>query len=144
MITKDYIDIKKNLGTVYKTASDIKNQHTYIPGYKPSIVHKTDDNKLLIERTAELNGKTMKWKSLAVLNKNKSIEFEQLEGRLKGMKITWLFNKFDDFTRVTIIHDFHLNIPVFSYLLERFIAKPKIDKITKNVLIGLKNKLENN
>ena len=91
MITQDFIVIKKRLPEVYKTAQDIKNQHEYIPGYKPSkIVETKEDGRLIIERTAEMDGKIMKWKSIAEFDENKTIKFEQLEGKLKGMKINWL------------------------------------------------------
>ncbi len=142
MITQDFIVIKKRLPEVYKTAQDIKNQHEYIPGYKPSkIIETKEDGRLIIERTAEMDGKIMKWKSMAEFDENKTIKFEQLEGKLKGMKINWLFEETGEETKVTIIHDFKLKIPLLGWFAERFIAKPKIDRITRNVLTGLKNKL---
>lgn len=143
MITQDFIVIKKRLPEVYKTAQDIKNQHEYIPGYKPSkIVETKKDGKMVIERIAEMDGKIMKWKSMAEFDENKTIKFEQLEGKLKGMKINWLFEETGEETKVTIIHDFKLKIPIAGWFAEKFIAKPKIDKITRNVLHGLKNKVE--
>ena len=87
MITNDSIIIKRSLSEVYKVAQDIENSHTYISGYKPSKLIKTKDGEIIVERVAEIKGKIMKWKSKVEFNINKTIEFEQIEGRLKGMKI---------------------------------------------------------
>ncbi len=144
MITKDDIIIRKDLTSVYRVASDIKNQHTFIPGYLPSKILKWDNNEFIVERTAKMGKKILKWKSKGKLVKNKFIEFIQLEGRLKGMKIKWLFEELsNNTTKVTIIHNFKISYPVVGLIAGIFIAKPTINKITRNVLIGLKNKVEN-
>ncbi len=142
MITQDSIIIEKPLTEVYKVASDIENSHRYLPGYKPSKVIKTENDQIIIEREAQIKGRVMKWKSLAKFNKNKSIEFEQIEGKLKGMKIVWLFKYVPRGTELTIIHKFKIKIPIFGWLLSYFIAKPRIDNLTRRVLIGLKNYTE--
>ena len=97
---------------------------------------------MIVERVAEIKGKIMKWKSKVKFNINKTIEFEQIEGRLKGMKIEWLFEEVPEGTKLTITHRLSLNPPVLGWILSKFIAKPAIDKLTRNVLLGLKNKLE--
>jgi len=143
MITRDSIKINEKIDKVYKVARDIERQHEYISGYSPSkIVAAVDNGGIIIERTAVLNGKLMKWKSKAEFEENKTIKFEQLEGKLKGMKIDWLFNESDEGTEVEIVHDFKLKIPVIGWFAEKFIAKPKIDAITRNVLVGLKSRVE--
>jgi ribosome-associated toxin RatA of RatAB toxin-antitoxin module len=139
MITKDVIVIDEDLNKVYSIASDIDKQHEFIPGYKPSkIIGRTEEGALIVERTAEIDGKEMKWQSSAEFIENKAINFKQLEGKLKGMDIIWEFESVDEGTKITIEHDFKLNIPVIGWLAERYIAKPKIDKITRGVLEGLK------
>lgn len=143
MITRDFIVINRKLKEVYRVAKDIKNQHEYIPGYKPAeIIETREDGTLVVGRTALMDGKMVKWKSLAEFDENRAIRFEQLEGRLKGMKIEWLFEEAGAATKVTITHDFRLNIPLAGWLAERFVAKPKIDRITRSVLEGLKAKME--
>lgn len=144
MITKDFIIINKSLPEVYKIASDIEKQHEYIPGYKPArIIEKKEDGEILIERIAEIKGKIMKWQSTAKFKENKKIEFKQIQGRLKDMKIEWLFEEIHGGTKITITHDFKLSRPIIGWFLEKFIAKPTINKLTKNVLSGLKKKMEN-
>ncbi|MFW6134214.1 MAG: type II toxin-antitoxin system RatA family toxin [Elusimicrobiota bacterium] len=144
MITQDSVIIKKSLPEVYRIAKDVKNQHKYIPGYKPSeIVEQYEDGKIVVRRFAKLKNKEMTWKSLANFNENSSIDFKQLEGRLKGMEIHWLFNETPQGTEVIIIHDFKINKPVIGWFMEKYFAKPKIDMITSNVLAGLKKYAEN-
>ena len=143
MITRDSIIINDKIEKVYAVARDIEKQHEYIHGYSPAkIIEKKEDGKIVIERVAELHGKVMKWKSIAEFEENKAIRFEQIEGKLKGMKIEWLFQSINEGTRVEIIHDFSLKIPALGWFAERYIARPKIDGLTRNVLVGMKNKIE--
>jgi len=144
MITTDSIIINARLSKVYATARNIEKQHEFIPGYKPAEVFKSAEGHLIVNRIAEIGGKTMKWQSIVLFNENRSIEFEQIEGRLKGMTISWLFEEVPEGTRLTITHSLKLVIPVLGYFIERFAAKPAIDKLTTNVLKGLKNKMEGN
>ncbi|MFH1369043.1 MAG: SRPBCC family protein [Elusimicrobiota bacterium] len=142
MITKGSIIIKESFFKVYAVACDIEHQHEFIPGYEPAVISKTNDGKMVIQRTAALNKKKMTWKSTAEFAPNKFILFKQIEGRLKGMEIEWLFDAVDEGTMLTITHTLRLNIPIIGRFIETYIAKPAIDKLTSNVLKGLKNKME--
>lgn len=142
MITKEQIIIRKQLSQVYETAQALERQHEFIPGYKPAIVTKTPDGTTTVQRTAVINGKEMKWISSVEFEQGRTIRFKQIEGRLKGMLIEWLFEEVPEGTRLTITHNLHLNIPLIGWLAERLIAKPSIDRLTANVLHGLKDKME--
>jgi ribosome-associated toxin RatA of RatAB toxin-antitoxin module len=143
MITKDSIIIKGNVKKVFKIARDIENQHLYIPGYEPArIITRRKDGRLVIERTAVLKDRKMSWRSLVRFVNGKAIEFEQIEGRLKGMKIEWLFRGRNGKTELTITHELTLKPPLIGWFVERLAAKPAIDRLTRNVLTGLKNHVE--
>lgn len=143
MIIKDSILIRKKLQDVYKVARDVENQHKFIPGYSPAkILERKDNSNMTIERTAVVDGKIMNWKSTAEFVTDDAIRFVQIEGALKGMKIDWKFRESGEGTEVEIVHDFNLNIPLVGWLAERFVARPKIEKITRNVLAGLKSRME--
>jgi ribosome-associated toxin RatA of RatAB toxin-antitoxin module len=142
MITEDSIFISAKLPLVYSIACDLEKQHEFIPGYKPAEIRKEADGSMIVTRNAEINGKVMTWKSAVSFRDNRSIDFEQVEGRLKGMRIRWLFTEAPGGTHLTITHDLKFHVPVIGWLAERMLAKPAIDKLTANVLKGLKSRIE--
>ncbi len=139
MIAKDSIDINMILPEVYRWAANIEEQHLYIPGYHESKIMVEADGAKTVHRIAELDGKTMKWKSKVKFTQDKKIEYVQIEGRLVGMKVLWTFEvPKQGWTRVTITHTYNLKIPLIGWLIERYKIKPIVDKMTRNTLEGLK------
>ncbi|MHB9155826.1 MAG: type II toxin-antitoxin system RatA family toxin [Endomicrobiales bacterium] len=142
MITRDSMFIRAALPDVYACARDLEKQHEFIPGYMPAEVTVTDAGETVVTRAAEIDGKTMRWRSRVFFRENVSIGFEQIEGRLKGMKIEWLFEQAPGGTKVTIVHDVRLKVPLLGRVIERLAVKPVIDRLTAGVLAGLKRRME--
>jgi ribosome-associated toxin RatA of RatAB toxin-antitoxin module len=138
------IIINANLEKIYKLAQAVERYPEFIPVYKKSKIIGRENGKIIIERAALINQRIMRWKSKAWFDYNKSIEFEQIEGRLKGMRVKWFFEQLPNGTKVTIIHIFKLHIPLVGWFLEKLVARPRIEKTAGNVLIALKNKIEKN
>ena len=139
---EDSIIVKDNLERVYDISRDVEKYPEFIPGYLESRVEGSREGKLIIKRVAWVKEKQLTWRSMASFQKNSCIEFEQIEGRLKGMKAKWLFEKAPEGTKVVITHDFRLGLPVIGWFKERLIAKPAVSKVARTVLRALKTKVE--
>ncbi len=140
--TQNSIIINAHLEKIYHLAQAVEKYPEFIPGYKESKIIGRENGKIIIERAASINNRLIRWKSKAWFNPYKSIEFEQIEGKLKGMKVEWFFEQIPGGTKVTIIHIFKLNIPLIGRFLEKTVARPRIEKMTDTVLTALKNKIE--
>ena len=142
--TENFITIYADLEKVYRLAQEVEKYPEFIPGYKESKIVGQEKGKIIIERAALINKKLNRWKSKAWFNLNRSIEFEQIEGRLKGMKVEWLFERIPGGTKLTIIHTFKIKVPPIGWFIEKVIARPRIEQITENVLTAFKNRIEGN
>ncbi|MCK4533369.1 SRPBCC family protein [bacterium] len=140
--TQNSIIINAHLEKIYHLAQAVEKYPEFIPEYKESKIIGRENGKIIIERAASINNRIVRWKSKAWFNHNKSIEFEQIEGKLKGMKVKWFFEQISGGTKVIIIHIFKLNIPLIGWFLEKLVARSRIEKMTDTVLTALKNKIE--
>jgi len=141
---KDEIIINRAVEDVFRAALEVEKYSEFIPGYKENILSRDDKGEMTVKRTAEVGGKIMTWKSKFSYDEaGKSLYFEQIEGRLKGMKIFWnLKAEGQDKTRLEIIHVIDLKIPVIGGLVEKFAVAPKVNALTRTVLESFKRKME--
>ncbi|MCK5535030.1 SRPBCC family protein [bacterium] len=136
------IIINADLEKIYQLAQAVEKYPEFIPEYKESKIIGRENGKIIIARAALINQHLMRWKSKVWFSPNKSIEFEQIEGKLKGMQVKWTFEQIPGGTKVTILHLFKLNIPLIGWFLEKLVARPRIEKTARNVLISLKKRIE--
>ena len=144
MATSHHIEtsiiIKGKLEDVYALAEDVERYPEFIPGYKGEVLSK-EGNKSTLQRVVEIMGNQITWKSVATFQKNEwMIEFEQIEGPLKGMIAKWIFERVPEGTKSIIVHDFELERPILGWTIEKIIET--VSAITRNTLEGLKKKLE--
>lgn len=139
---EDSIIIKGELEDIYNLAQQVERYPEFIPGYLESRIVEFRDGKPVIKRVTLVNGKPLGWRSIASFQKNGLIEFEQIEGRLKGMRAKWIFEEVPEGTKVVITHDFKLNLPVIGWFMEILVAKPAVSRVAQTVLEALKRKIE--
>ena len=142
MHLEDSIIINATRERAFQLARDVEHYHEFVPGYKPGRLRKESNNRLIIEREAEVGGKLEKWESAVNIYPPNKIEFTQTKGKLKGMKVRWTLEELGAKTRVSITHDFSFKIPLLGWILETFAVAPRVNKTTAGVLRGLKSKLE--
>jgi ribosome-associated toxin RatA of RatAB toxin-antitoxin module len=134
------IVIKSKLEDVYALAEDVESYPEFIPGYEGSKVLSREENKATIERVAEIMGNQITWKSVATFHQNESIEFEQIEGPLRGMIAKWTFQQAPEGTKIVITHDFKLKTPIPGWQTESIIEG--VSGTADTALKSLKKKVE--
>jgi len=139
---EDSIVIRGELKNIYNVARDVESYPKFIPGYLESKIVEFREGKPVIKRVTLVKGKPIAWRSIASFQSDKSIEFEQIEGRLRGMKARWIFEEVSEGTKVIITHDFTLGPPLIGRFLETFVAKPAVSRMAKTVLEALKKFIE--
>lgn len=125
--TENIIIINENINKVFEVAVDFERYPEFIPTYKEIKVVKKEGNKMIVERKSVVGKKEVKWRSSVIIEPNKSITAEQLEGPIPGMKIEWLFEEIEGKTKITLIHNFeYKKIPVIGHIIGKLIvAKTK-------------------
>lgn len=141
--TVNSILIKADLNRVFSVAADMEKYPEFIPSYKEVKVVSREGNKMIVERIGQVGKKTVKWKSCVMLEPNKSIYAEQLEGPIKGMQIQWLFEDTRDGVKITLTHDFeYKKIPLIGSLIGKLIVAKIVKQMADETLKGIKIKVE--
>jgi ribosome-associated toxin RatA of RatAB toxin-antitoxin module len=139
---EDSVIINEKIRKVYEIAENVENHPKVIPYFKSVRILDQNGNMKLVKRTAEINGKTHSWIGKLIYYKDHVIEYEQIDGPLKGMTGKWIFGNEDNHTKLTITHNIKME-GVLGRLLE-LVAKNIVGKSAKNTLTSIKNYAENN
>lgn len=136
------ITINEDVNKVFELASDFEHYPEFIPTYKEVKIIEREGNKMIVERKSLVKTKEIRWRSCVVIEPNKSIKAEQLEGPIPGMKIEWLFEKIDGRTKITLIHIFeYKKIPLIGHIIGKLIVANIVYKMAEETLMGIKNKV---
>ena len=140
---EDSVIIDANVQDVYKVAEDVEKHPIVIPYFKSVKVLDKNENMKLVKRTAEINGKQRSWIGRLIYHENRMIEYEQVDGPLKGMTGEWIFGDLTDHhqTKLTITHN--INSPGFlmGKILGPFL-KRIVGKSARNTLTCIKQYME--
>jgi ribosome-associated toxin RatA of RatAB toxin-antitoxin module len=136
------IIIHRGIDIVYKIAEEINKFPDFMPHVKTSKITKKKGNKRQVEMSAVVNGIKSHWISASTLKKNTSIKYSQIKGFCKTMGGEWLFEKVQEGTKITLIHNFDVGLPVIGRLIERLIVKKWVDKHSRLILGAIKTKAE--
>lgn len=133
------IVIDENLEKVYAIA------HTYprfVDFYKKKDVVFESQEKIIVRMASSFYGIVLNWEGEGIKNKDKSINFTQTKGLLKGLRADWVFEPQDNKTKVTIRAELRTNFwmgEMFGKILGSLFVPNTLIKI----LSSLKNAVEN-
>jgi ribosome-associated toxin RatA of RatAB toxin-antitoxin module len=136
------IIIKSTIDKVYEIAEKIEKFPEFMPHVKTSNIIKKHGNKREVEMTAVVNGIKSHWISASTTEKNKRIRYSQVKGFCKLMGGEWLFEKVPEGTKITLIHNFDVGLPIIGNLIGRLIVKKWVDKYSRLTLGAIKEKAE--
>lgn len=139
---EDSILINQDIATTFKVAKDIEMLSDFIPEYKGVKILSQEDNRMVLEAKIKILGLTINYISIGVIEENESIKYEQIKGPLKGLQTEWKFDKIEQVTKLTIIHDIDIKIPLMSNLIGRLIYALFIKRLANEVLVNMKKKIE--
>ncbi|OGX23599.1 MAG: hypothetical protein A3J51_06680 [Omnitrophica WOR_2 bacterium RIFCSPHIGHO2_02_FULL_45_21] len=135
------IVIDRELEKVYAVAETYPR---FVDFYKEKEIIFENQSKIVVKICSSFYGKILKWEGEGIKYKNKSIDFTQTKGLLKGLRATWLFEGLNKkSTRATIRTQFNFQF-FFGKLFEKVIGSLLIPKTTANILSCLKNTVESN
>ncbi len=89
------------------------------------------------EIASSLLGFPITWIGKGLKKPYSQIKFIQLKGLLKGLQAKWYFEGFPGVTKVTIVTQYKLDIPVFGKFLEHLLLL-KVRRTTRAILSDLK------
>lgn len=133
---KSSLRICRPLEEVFKQA---ESYPAFVGFFHKKETKSSSDSFLSVEVGMKRYGLTFEWAGEGVKTKNKSIDFTQTKGLLKGMKARWTFTPIHDHeTEVAIEADFEMKIPVAGFILERAFSGLLVEKTTQRILSELK------
>ncbi len=142
---EDSILISKDLTSVFQVARDIENLSNFIPEYKNVKCLDGKNEEIILEAKIQLLGLIpTTFISSGVIKENESIKYKQIKGPVKGLQTEWRFEKIDKKTKLSIIHDLNIKIPLIGRLIERLVYALFLRNLAKEVLLCMKKKLEEN
>jgi|GEM_PF-1282157 len=146
MTTLDYrIEIAKPLTEVYNLACQVERQPEFIPDYLSCAVIAEDQERKLLERSAKIRGKVIRWESWVRFQPNEGVYFTHKGGRLDGMQVQWRFAAANSHhTQMTITQKFHVRhwLPGVGPFLEQRVFGPKLKDMAQRVIQNFKKACE--
>lgn len=126
--------INQNLEKVYAIAETYPE---FVSFYKEKKILFQDERILTVKMSASFYGVVLTWKGEGIKTKNKSIEFSQTQGLLKGLKAIWIFERLENnLTKVTI--KTIINFNSIGKMFEKIIVNLLVSKTTSKILSSLK------
>lgn len=142
MHLEDKILINCPSGRLYQLVSDVEGHSRLLPGYIESRIVSENKAPCIVQREAIINGQRRRWKSEVSFQPERSLAFQQIEGPLAGMQVLWELVPEGEMTWLKIIHDVNVRSWWKKWWMERWVAKPSIEKTARAVLEALKTSCE--
>jgi ribosome-associated toxin RatA of RatAB toxin-antitoxin module len=142
MRLEDNILIDCSLPGLYELISDVEHHKDLLPGYRESRIVDRHDDVIVLQREAIIHGRLRRWKSEVSMEEDHGLQFRQLEGPLEGMRVFWDLEPKGPRTELRIIHEVDVTPWWKKWWIERFIAKPAIEKTARIVLEAIKQAAE--
>ncbi len=139
---KDSIEVHCSVDHLYGVISDVERHASLLPGYIESRIVERRSEGAVVQREAMIHGRRRRWLSLVHWEPNVGLHFEQLEGPLQGMRIQWLIAPATQGASLCIRHDVHVRPWWKRWWMERWVAKPAIEKTARLVLKAIKSVAE--
>jgi ribosome-associated toxin RatA of RatAB toxin-antitoxin module len=136
------IVIKSDIDKVFEIAEKIEKFPEFMPHVKTARIIKKQGNKREVEMTAVVNGMKSNWISASTTEKKKKITYKQVKGFCKAMGGEWLFEKNPEGTKITVIHNFEVGLPIIGNLIGLIVVKKWVNKYSYLTLGAIKEKAE--
>lgn len=133
------IVIDEDLERVYAIAQTYPR---FVNFYKNKDVIFESQEKIVARMAYSFYGIVFNWEGEGVKNKNKSINFTQTKGLLKGLRASWVFEPQDNKTKVIIRTELRFN-SFFGKIFEKPLGFIFIPNTLTKILLSLKNSVEN-
>ena len=137
--TESVIVIDENLERVYAIAQTYPR---FVNFYKKKDVIFESQERIVARMAYSFCGIVLSWEGEGVKNKNKSINFTQTKGLLKGLRANWIFEPQDNKTKVIIRSELRFN-SFLGKICEKPLGFLFIPNILTKILLSLKNCAEN-
>jgi len=130
---KESIIIHEKLNMVFEKAQDIATSLKHVSAYKNQ-----QGDKITHRSIISLWGIPVSYTSETVIKKNESIQHEQINGPLVGLKTEYWFDAVGEGTRVAINHQIDMKIPLIGKWMEGIVYAMVIRSLAKKCLSQLK------
>lgn len=139
----DAVTMKAPPEAVSAIARDIEGYSDLIPEYRGSRILRQDESGTMVERQGRILGVPARWVSRARIVSDDRVEFEQLEGLLKGMRTTWQIRPQGEGTHLEITHVYSPRLPLLGDLVARHIVhRLVVGPLARKILNSIKARVE--
>jgi ribosome-associated toxin RatA of RatAB toxin-antitoxin module len=123
MRTENTIVMRSPIQKVFDLAADVSRWPDLLPHYRWVRTHWHEGDTSVVEMAALRSGIPVKWTSVQQLSRHTNrIYYKHIGGITRGMWVEWSLAPVDGGTRVAIIHDMTLLVPVVRSLLGKWIT----------------------
>lgn len=123
MRTENTIVVQSPMDRVFRLASEIGRWPDLLPHYRWVRSFLQTGDTSVVEMSAFRSWIPVKWTSVQQLSRpNNRIYYKHIGGLTKGMWVEWNLEPTDNGTRVTIIHDLTLSLPVVRSFIGKWIV----------------------
>lgn len=139
--TTESVIIDSKLENVYAIA---ETYPVFVSFYKVKEIIAENQERMAVRISSSFYGKILSWEGEGTKDKNKSIDFVQTKGLLKGLRAYWIFEDLKNKkVKVTISAKLD-SYSLWGRIFAKIIAVILIKKTTYRILQSLKKAAENN
>jgi ribosome-associated toxin RatA of RatAB toxin-antitoxin module len=145
MHTENSIVIKGSVEEVFEMVRNIEGHQEFMPDFNKTKIYTEESDKIVFKRSIKIaNIIPITWKSVAKIERNKSIQLEHIEGIGRGLRTEWRFKPIKEGAEVVIVHNLDgLKVPVIKSSIGKFVIwNLLLKKICNKMLKNLKEKVE--
>jgi ribosome-associated toxin RatA of RatAB toxin-antitoxin module len=122
-VTATSIDISAPAAAVYELAAATARWPLILPHYRYVRVHARDGERQIVEMAAWRHIFPLRWVAEQINDPRRPhIAFRHIAGPTRGMDVEWIFQSFEEHTRVTIVHRLDFAFPVFAAFLGKYVV----------------------
>lgn len=145
MKTLNVINMSADPDTVFRTAANVADWPRILPHYRWVKILGADVGGEIVEMAAKRSGIPVKWLSvMSTDSERRRIWFTHIGGLTRGMDVVWSIDSDNDGTRVSIVHELTLDVPIVRSFPGKIITgKVFVEHIADQTLRYMKEWVEN-
>lgn len=123
MQTIDQITVRANPDAIFRLAADIEDWPRFLPHYRWVRVIEQRSEGRVVEMAARRGVMPVKWTSLQWLDPSaRRVYYRHVGGATRGMRVEWKIEPRGGITRVLLVHDLTLDVPLVRSMPGRVIV----------------------
>lgn len=135
--------VKCERSKIYPILKDMERYPEFMHDLRSVKVIERSDNTTITQWDSNVDGRNIKWTERDIFDDdNMHINYQQIDGDLRRFEGEWILTPTAEGTEIKLTVDFEFGIPMIAGLLNP-ILKSKVRENSKNMLVAIKERMEN-